>query len=138
MADNNFPSKIITYSQFGEMMDKMVTELSNEKFTKIYGPPRGGLPLAVHLSYHLDIPLITSEQILSNMNKWTPEDRLLVVDDIINNGRTISMLSELLKIRKIKHFTAVLFYKPTAIYKPHLFIEETKDWVIFPWQEKQV
>jgi len=111
-----------------------VERLKGQRFTKVYGPPRGGLPLAVHISHHLDIPLVLSEEILCNMNKWSSQDRLLVVDDIVNNGKTISGLSHLLKIRKIDHFTAVLFYKHNAGFKPDLYLEETDDWIVFPWE----
>jgi adenine/guanine phosphoribosyltransferase-like PRPP-binding protein len=134
MTDTTINKRYISYDYFGALADRMVDKLKDERFTKVYGPPRGGLPLAVHMAHHLNLPLVISEEFLSNMNKWSANDRLLVVDDIINNGKIISGLSQLLTIRKINHFTAVMFYKPHAIFKPDLYMEKTEDWIIFPWE----
>ena len=134
MTHTEIEREFITYERYGKMAQRLTELLECEKFTKIYGPPRGGLPIAVHLAHHLDLPLITTEDFISNMNKWLRSDRLLVVDDIINNGKTISALIQMLKIRKIAHFTAVLFYKSHAIFKPDLYLETTDKWIVFPWE----
>ncbi|MCE5249741.1 phosphoribosyltransferase domain-containing protein [bacterium] len=134
MPDRIIQKEFITYQRYGEMAGELTEKLKGERFTKIYGPPRGGLPLAVHCAHHLDLPLVCTEEFISNMNKWLPSDRLLVVDDIIDNGKTISVLDHMLRIRKIAHFTAVLFYKPHAVFKPDLYLETTDKWIVFPWE----
>ena len=130
------PKRVITYEYYGAMADTMVGRLRGERFTHVYGIPRGGMPLAVHMSHHLGVPLVTSGEILTNMNLWTPDDRLLVVDDIINHGKSISGIAHMLTIRKIKHLTAVLFYKSNATFKPDVYIETSDTWIVFPWEHE--
>ena len=56
------------------------------KVDAVYGPPRGGLPIAVTLSHRLNIPLIK--------DYWETEklDRVLIVDDIADTGKTLEPL----------------------------------------------
>ncbi len=122
----------VTYSDFSKMMDEMVSKLQNKKYTAVHGLPRGGLSIAVHLSHFLELALVTniSQYITFNNNI----DKLLVVDDIIDSGRTFERFLEIATIKKIKFETAVLYYKPFGEYTPNLYIRETEDWIVFPWE----
>lgn len=62
---------------------------------------------------------------------------ILVVDDIADTGDTLEFVTELLKkdlpTATIK--TAVLFYKLKSKVKPDYYVEETADWIVFPWEK---
>lgn len=124
----------ITYSDFGKMMEQMVLKLQNKHYSAIHGLPRGGLSIAVHLSHFLELPLITNISMYTPMNLKEENDKLLVVDDIIDSGRTFERFSEIATIRKIKYETAVLYYKPFSEHIPDVYIRETEDWIVFPWE----
>ncbi|HII15711.1 MAG TPA: hypoxanthine phosphoribosyltransferase [Nanoarchaeota archaeon] len=74
------------------------------------------------------------------IKKINNTDRLLIVDDVFDSGKTIAALIEKLKLKarantpsEIK--VATVFYKPknnkTRI-KPDFYIHETDKWLVFP------
>ena len=89
----------------------------------IYGPPRGGLPIAVTLSHRLEIPII--QDYIERLGKT-----ILVVDDIADTGKT---LEPLVGPNVIVYS---IYYHPQSIVKPDCWIFENKGaWVVFPWEE---
>lgn len=93
------------------------------KINNIYGVPRGGLVIAVRLSYLLNIPLITEE---NSINSNT-----LIIDDCIDTGQTLASAA------CGKHKIAVIFYCPDASFKPTFFteIKSNTTYVVFPWEK---
>ncbi len=69
-----------------------------------------------------------------------PEDRLLVIDDVFDTGRSIeAFLSEL--SARCRHNMpetvriATAYYKPSrnkTQLKPDFYVHETEDWLVFP------
>lgn len=57
--------------------------------------------------------------------------KILIVDDISDTGHTLDFVRKSLNGRTK---TATLHYKPKSIVKPDYFIEETDDWVVYPWE----
>ena len=116
----------VNYSQFGDLMERLVQQIivSGFKFEMVYGVPRGGLPIAVHLSHRLGLLYYG----------WPPpnSETLLIVDDIVDEGTTM------LKAKSVwtKAFTASLFIKPHAKEEslPDFHVYKTEDWVVFPWE----
>jgi hypoxanthine phosphoribosyltransferase len=62
---------------------------------------------------------------------------ILVVDDIADTGDTLKFVTELLKkdLTSGTIKTAVLFYKLKSKVKPDYYVEETEDWIVFPWEK---
>ena len=68
----------------------------------------------------------------------TKDDRLLIVDDIVDSGRSLKTLLEAIKSlcaentpHEIK--TATIYYKPQfASIEPDFFVDETDTWIVFP------
>lgn len=130
---NNEIQKVqITYDQFGEMMNQMVNDLKNNGYAAVHGLPRGGLSIAVHLSHFLGLPLVMS--INHFINEFPEGGKILVVDDIIDTGRTFERFLEIAEIKSISFDTATLFYKEHSTYRPNYFVQETNDWICFPWE----
>lgn len=125
---------LITYNEYGKMMDSLCNKLSNSdsSFDVIYGLPRGGLALAVHISHQLSLPLVTSIRQIEGLYS---DKQILAVDDIMTNGHTFSRFIEFAKLKNIKYKTAVLCYKPN-IYTPNFWEYEVSEdeWIIFPWE----
>lgn len=60
---------------------------------------------------------------------------VLIVDDVVDSGRTLEIVTEQVRLRGARSVkTAVLFYKPRSIIKPDFFAQETREWVVFPWE----
>lgn len=62
--------------------------------------------------------------------------RILIVDDIVDSGRTLQKIVAHLALRypqaAIK--TAALFYKPTALVMPDFTCNEATEWIDFFWE----
>lgn len=97
-----------------------------QNITNIYGPPRGGLTLAVRLSYLMDKPLILDSKDISNST--------LVVDDIVHKGGT---LNRLLSSLSVKPHTAALFLNLASPYEPDFFVHQTITWIQFYWETEE-
>ncbi len=123
----------LTYSEYGNLVDETLVHLFklNKHFDAVYGLPRGGLPIAVHISHHLNIPMVMN---LIQFSQEHPNGTLLVVDDIIDTGKTFDRLIEVAEIQKINFYSISLYYKPQSSYTPNKFIKETQSWIVFPWE----
>lgn len=124
---------LIDYTKYGILIDNLISKINflDIKFDAVHGLPRGGLPIAVHVSHHLDIPLVIS------INQFIQEYKnghLLVVDDIIDTGKTYERFLEITTINSVEFTFASLFYKPRSSYTPDIYIKETTSWIVFPWE----
>ena len=125
---------IITYEMYDHMMDNLVEQIEFSKFyTKVkyvYGPPRGGLPIAVHLAHHLGLTLLDRFDFKNLPSReW---EKVLLVDDVADTGKTLQAIKNSFGV----YFTiATLYYKPRSVIKPDFYVEETTQWCCFPWEK---
>lgn len=128
-------------------MDELVNVLyktgmktQNFIFSHVYGVPRGGSAIATHLAHHMNLDLLFE---LSDWSMNVPLDglNLLVVDDIVDTGKTFSELSsELLDYADSCPTFSYKFlsinYKPRTIFKPDIFYRGVSNdtWVVYPWE----
>lgn len=123
----------VTYDDFGRLMQEMVKILTpiKDEFVAVHGLPRGGLAIATHISHFLNLPFVLN---ITQFKNEHPIGKLLVVDDIVDTGRTFERFLEIAALKHIQFETAVLFYKPHTEYVPTYYIRETMDWICFPWE----
>ncbi len=119
--------EFMSYSEYGLLVSELTNMIKNSKKTKnlkyIYSPPRGGLPIAVHLSHFLELDFLKE-----NVDRTTiPYDQLLVVDDVVDTGKTLKWFRVFL--------TASLHYKPKSPFKPNFYVKETTNWIVYPWEK---
>ena len=138
----NYTKTFITYQQYGELVYKLSDKLMEDKlkFDCIYGPPRGAWPIVTHLSHQLGIPV--KDRLLFDVDDYINgemfDDLYLVVDDIVDFGKTLIETENLLTKFKVKNVCyATLFYKKRSVFKPDYFVEEISDdlWIVFPWEK---
>lgn len=99
-----------------------------KNFAYVYGPPRGGLMLAVRLSH-----LVPNLQFVATLSGDYEDlcDQILIVDDITDTGKTLE------RYQRYGFFIATLFKHPNSAVAPDIWIREKDDrWVEFPWETK--
>lgn len=137
----------IDYKTWGDIMDGLVSHLKRLKqksgiydFTHVYAPPRGGLPIAVHLSHHLDlIQIMDLDPYVGREIK--PDHNILIIDDVVDTGKTYNEIRKVMEliIESLPTFQykfASIHYKPRAIIKPDIYMQEVHNdvWVVYPFE----
>lgn len=110
---------------------------------------RGGLMPAQFLAYQLDVRHVDVLRCESYDGSIQRKDvqirgecdvrhssRILVVDDIIDSGKTARAIDAYLKILNpgAQVRWATLWFKPTASRRPEYFCNETDEWIDFFWE----
>lgn len=110
-----------------EKFDKDVTILIyrlkrvHKRFDGVWGPARGGLPLAVTLSHALNLPFLSRPR----------SKRTLIVDDLADTGKTLKKYAG-------KNFIVTIFYHPQSIFVPNVWLRKKgKRWILFPWEKSK-
>ena len=122
----------LSYAEYGELIEELTEKIMRDSFDLIFGLERGGLPVAVHLSHKLNIPLVVKMEEVFELLAKQDTLSVLVVDDIIDTGSTLEGI--FYDIDGIKRKTAVLYYKPHASFTPDYYVRQTTDWLVFPWE----
>jgi hypoxanthine phosphoribosyltransferase len=153
-----------TYSEFCEGLDIIEKSIRDSGWLPDYivGIVRGGAVPAVHLSHRLNVPVVMVQwctrktfapEFAREHNGWIPEDlhdgkNILVVDDIVDSGVTITELLEdwrsstaglgSLPVANLRK--ATIYYNTTqevAVDYYHRTIDRSEDnsWIRFPWEK---
>lgn len=115
----------------------------------VVGIARGGVTLAHALAIYFEIRNLQSIRIESYDNTHQRDNvtilgecdfslskRVLVVDDIVDSGKTLNALLPMLR----EHYphiifkSAALFTKPSALIQPDYALHEAADWIDFFWE----
>ena len=114
----------VSYDMFNEIATRLVSKIKtkNKAYIGVYGIPRGGLPLAVHLAHHLDIPFLSD-----------PKKGCLIVDDISDSGKTLQAFTQ-----KYDVDIVTMYYKKESVVEPDYYdsIIDSDSWIVFPWEVK--
>ncbi len=77
-----------------------------------------------------DKPVIFHPPTINVSNK-----RVLLVDDIVDTGKTLQLaIEELYRYGASKVTTASLYVKPWATISPDIYYKTTSKWIVFPWE----
>ena len=61
--------------------------------------------------------------------------RVLIVDDVADSGHSLQKAKahvEELGASEVR--TATLHYKPWSVIRPDYYVDETEDWIVYPWE----
>jgi len=139
-----------------EQIQAMVGELAahgHGNYDAMMAVTRGGLVPAGLLAYHLGLRniLVAAVQFYSGVARRAqqptflqfPADpllqgqRILIVDDIWDSGKTIMAVKERVLAAEGIPITAVLHYKPAASLfadRPDYYVQTTDAWIVYPWE----
>ena len=109
----------VTWEEVESFIHALASIVKVKKVTGVYGPARGGLPLAVMLSHACDIPLLSA-----------PFKNCVIVDDIADTGQTLG------KYAGKKFFIATMYYHPDCVFQPDFYQKvKQSSWIVFPWEK---
>jgi len=134
---------------------------SGFKPTHIVGVWRGGAPIGIAVQEYLEFKGIETDHISIRTSSYTgideqsdvhvygegylvdtlnADDRLLIVDDVFDSGRSIDALLKVLNAKCRRNFPAeakiaTVYFKPsrnTTDLTPDFYLHECDDWLVFP------
>jgi len=150
---SNLPElQFITWDEFHEMgfdLSRKLKEFRPESCT-IVSVARGGHAIARLLSDFLILPIYSVSiqsykdmkqqelHITQELNVDLKGKNILLVDEIIDSGKTLVRATDYLKDFDTKSVTSVsLHVKPEAILKSDFYCEETTKWVVYPYEVRE-
>lgn len=146
--------RYIGWAAYGKLVSDLAERISSSgrTFDLVVGIARGGIPVAMVISDRLgvkiDIINVKSytgiaerkrPRIVSTLTEDVKEKRVLLVDDLVDEGDTMETVVSYLRRGRPKGLkTAVLFTKPWSKYEPDYSLEVVSNWMVFPWELGEV
>ena len=144
--------EVLTWEGFGRASRELAQAVAGSDFAPqiIIAVARGGLLPGGALSYALGIKLsdAINVEFYTDVHETLPDpvllaplldtesirdQRLLVVDDVADSGRTLALVLDLLRSHGAETRSAVLYAKSATIVEPDFVWRHTDDWIVFPW-----
>lgn len=144
--------EVLTWDGFGTAIRTLASQIGDSGFTPdvILGIARGGMIPAGGLTYALDVKLTDAINVefYTGISKTLPDPvllapmldvdaikgkKLLAVDDVVDSGRTLALVLQLLRKAGADVRSAVLYAKPTTVIEPDYVWKRTARWIAFPW-----
>jgi len=120
--------RVVSYHEYGVLIEALTKKLKDVNIDYICGIPRGGLPIAVHISHYLEKPMVSLDFLKNN---WLAYNNVLLVDDIIDTGKTINDITN--------YCDDTTFVKASLFKRPGISIDfyvcETPNWIVFPYEK---
>jgi len=149
------PLLLLTFEHFVQkslqLAQKIEAEHKDDPYDYIISINRGGAVLSRILSDYLDIKIgafsissyasMTQQKVISisqTLNMYLSGKKILLVDEICDTGNTFQTAQEHVeKLLPRATKTATLFMKPHSFFVPDYVLEETNDWVVFPYEIRE-
>jgi len=109
---------VLSWHDFEEAIELVVSSCAGHSFAGVYGVPRGGLVLAVVLSHRLELPLLLE-----------PCPGCLVVDDVYETGKTLAPYRALEGAQ-----VWVWVSKVGPQWWQAAVVSPSQQWIVFPWE----
>lgn len=147
--------EVLTWEGFGTASRELAQIIADSGFSPdiIIAVARGGLLPAGALSYSLGVKLSDAMNVefYTDVNETLPDpvllaplldtenisgQKLLVVDDVADSGRTLALVVDILKEHNADVRSAVIYAKPRSVVSPDYVWRNTDQWIVFPWSDK--
>jgi uncharacterized protein len=142
----------MTWEDLGTAVDDLAAQIRADGFSPdaVLALARGGLPCAGALAYALGVKNMATLNVefYTGVDERLDEplllppvpdlallraERLLVVDDVADTGRTLALASEFCAQHGPEVRTAVLYEKPQSVVRCDFVWRRTDRWIDFPW-----
>ena len=151
--DQRTPDReVLDWHEFGQASRELAVQVQQSGFVPdmVVAIARGGLLLAGSVAYALDVKscgainvefytgvdLRLDEPVLLSPMLDTPSvagQRVLLVDDVSDSGRTLAMVLDLLLSAQADVRSLCLYSKPETLLEPDYVWRKTSKWIAFPW-----
>jgi hypoxanthine phosphoribosyltransferase len=154
MASQMPALRYISWSEYGNLAEALAEKIraNGKKYDLVVGIIRGGIPVAMVVSDHLNVKIDfvnvksyhnigkrTTPRILSTLTEGVEGKDVLLVDDLVDQGDTMTFLKHYLVDQKPSSLeTAVMFRKPWSRVQPDYFLETVSEWIVFPFELGEV
>lgn len=144
----------LTWEQVDRAADDIARQVHDSGFAPrvIIAIARGGMVPAGLLAYKLDVKLadVINVEFYTDLERTRPDpvllapiletqaisgQQILVVDDVAQSGRTLSIVMKLLRGFGGDVRSAVLCTRAGTIIAPDFRWRTTERWVVFPWSQ---
>jgi uncharacterized protein len=142
----------MTWEDLGTAVENLAEQIRADGFRPdaVLALARGGLPCAGALAYALGVKNMATLNVefYTGVDERLDEplllqpvpdlallrsERLLVVDDVADTGRTLALASEFCATHGPDVRTAVLYEKPQSVVRCDFVWRRTDRWIDFPW-----
>jgi uncharacterized protein len=146
--------RYVSWPEYGNLAEALAEKVrsSGKRFDLVVGIARGGIPVAMVVSDHLNvridfinvksyfgIGIRGTPKILSTLTEEIAGKSILIVDDLVDQGDTMKVVKEYLSKQGPKLLeVAVLFKKPWTKFEPDYYLEVVDRWVVFPFELSEV
>lgn len=119
--------RYVTWDDIQKYIDELYEIIKENKdiYSGIFSFARGGLLLAILLSYKTDLPILTN-----------PCENCIIIDDVINTGKTMRRYGDE-KYDK-NYFITTMFLSENVwqYYKDDfsLYVKKSDEIIVFPWE----
>ena len=144
--------EILTWEDFGSGSRELARQVADSGYEPaiVIAVARGGLIPAGALAYALGLKLADAinvefytdvHETLADPILLAPMldtdsirgQKLLVVDDVADTGRTLNLVLDLLRGLGAEARSAVLYAKSQSVVAPDYVWRRTDEWIVFPW-----
>ncbi len=144
--------EVLTWNLLGEATRELAQNVVDSGFRPevVIAVARGGLVAAGALTYALGVKLVDAINVefYTDVAETLPDPvllaplldtdsisgrRVLVADDVADSGRTLQLVMDILLAHGAEVRTAVLYTKPTSVYRVDFAWKDTDAWIVFPW-----
>jgi uncharacterized protein len=141
-----------TWQEFGDGCRELAQAVVDSGYDTeiVVAIARGGLTVAGAIAYALGVKSCGSLNVELYTGVGTTLDtpvvlppmldedslsghRILLVDDVSDSGRTITMVRDMLIARGVEVRTVCLYSKPGTLHDPDFVWRRTDRWIDFPW-----
>ena len=151
-AEISDDKEVLTWEHFGVATRELAQIVVDSGFTPdiVISIARGGMVPGGAITYALGVKLsdCINVEFYTDVETTLPDpvllaplldveairgQKLLVVDDVADSGRTLALVLELLRSFDTDARSAVLYAKPFSVVDPDYVWKRTSRWIVFPW-----
>jgi hypoxanthine phosphoribosyltransferase len=148
--------EIPSWEQIYALLLNLARKIRNDKFNPdiLVGVSRGGWAPArvmsdllenpelanVKAEFYLGVAKTKGEPVITQpVSVSVRSKKILIVDDVADTGKSLRLVRLHLKKQGATDVKiATIYYKPWSVVTPDWYERKTSDWIIFPWERKEM